>query len=361
MANFCTLGSLLGILNDIMIVAKSLSLVRIMAWTAGHIIWLLLASTGIALLYRFGYIEVALPWTPISVIGTAVAFYIGFKNNQSYDRMWEARKIWGGIVNDSRTWGMQIDGYVTDQFSASPIASAELQAIKKRLIYRHIAWLYTHRNQLLAPTVWEHISQRGATAHKADFYQRRFGVGLVEKEAAEFKLENYVDPKDAPRLAAAKNTATQLVNAQSRDLTELRAQGIIDDFRHTQLMTTLRSFYALQGKNERIKKFPLPRQYANMSRYFVAIFLFLLPFSMIPALMELGQYGFELSVLITALIGWVYVMMEVVGDYSENPFQGMAHDIPMLSLCRTIEIDLREMLNETDLPAPIAAKQHVLM
>lgn len=123
----------------------------------------------------------------------------------------------------------------------------------------------------------------------------------------------------------------------------------------------LRGFYTLQGKNERIKKFPLPRQYANMSRYFVGIFIILLPFSMIPELMKLGEWGFWSSILITALIGWVYVMMEVIGDYSENPFQGMANDIPMLSLCRVIEIDLREMLGETELPPSIQAKEGVLM
>jgi putative membrane protein len=98
-----------------------------------------------------------------------------------------------------------------------------------------------------------------------------------------------------------------------------------------------------------------------MSRYFVGIFIFLLPFTMIPELIGLGEWGFWLSIPITALIGWVYVMMEVVGDYSENPFQGMANDIPMLSLCRVIEIDLREMLGETDLPPAIEARKGILM
>ena len=85
------------------------------------------------------------------MIGTAVAFFVGFKNNQAYDRMWEARKIWGGLVNDSRTWGMQIDGYITNTFNKD-ISSNELKEIKKRLIHRHIAWLYIHRSQLLVPT-----------------------------------------------------------------------------------------------------------------------------------------------------------------------------------------------------------------
>jgi putative membrane protein len=128
-----------------------------------------------------------------------------------------------------------------------------------------------------------------------------------------------------------------------------------------EMMQGLSDFYDHQGKCERIKKFPLPRQYANMSRIFIGIFIFLLPFSMIPELMKLGDWGFWLSIPVTALIGWIFVTMEIVGDYSENPFQGMANDIPMLSLCRTIEIDLREMLGETELPEAIKPKKGILM
>lgn len=169
-------------------------------------------------------------------------------------------------------------------------------------------------------------------------------------------------PKDEyERLINNANTATHIINEQSRDLQKLRELGVIEDFRHMELTTTLKGFYTLQGKNERIKKFPLPRQYANMSRIFVWIFIGLLPFSMVPELMKLGSIAVWASIPVTALIGWVYVMMEVIGDYSENPFMGMANDIPMLSLCRTIEIDLREMLGETELPPVIESKKGILM
>jgi len=82
---------------------------------------------------------------------------------------------------------------------------------------------------------------------------------------------------------------------------------------------------------------------------------------MISEFAKIGQYGVWLSVPFTIIIGWVYLMMELVGDYTENPFEGMGNDIPMLSLCRTIEIDLKEMLRETDLPPVIEAKNGVLM
>ncbi len=344
-----------------MVISKGISISNLLKWTGPHIIWLLVLMGGVATAYEFGWIRFSIPWLPVSVIGTAVAFYVGFKNNQAYDRMWEARKIWGGIVNDSRTWGMMVDGFVTNQFSNETAGEKEISGIKRRLIYRHIAWLYAHRSQLLVATPWEHISQGGHIGRTAKRYQDQFGIGLVDDEVTRLELGQFLPKNEHDRLVGAVNTATQIVNEQSRDLTKLREKGLIDDFRHMEMENVLRSFYELQGKNERIKKFPLPRQYANMSRYFVGIFITLLPFTMIPELMGLGDWGFWLSIPIAALIGWVYVMMEIVGDYSENPFQGMANDIPMLSLCRTIEIDLREMLGEKDLPPQIKSKKGVLM
>jgi len=343
-----------------MIVSKGVSFIKIIQWSWVHIIWLLLFSSGIASLYYFNILKITIPWLPISVIGTAVAFFVGFKNNQAYDRMWEARKIWGGLINDSRTWGMQIDGYITNTFNKD-ISSEEIKEIKKSLIHRHIAWLYIHRKQLLVPTNWEHINQSGLVAKKARGYQKKFGIGLVEDDVEGIKLSELVSSEELDRLVKTKNIATQMINEQSQELTKLREKGVIDDFRHVELMQVLSNFYHLQGKNERIKKFPLPRQYANTSRYFVGIFLLLFPFSMIPELMAIGEVGFWISIPITALVGWVYVMMELVGDYTENPFQGMANDIPMLSLCRTAEIDLREILNESNLPDPIKAKKNILM
>jgi len=344
-----------------MIVTKNISFVRLMKMTGHHFLWLIPLMGSIATLYHFNLITFKIPWIPVSVIGTAVAFYVGFKNNQSYDRLWEARKIWGGIVNDSRTWGLMVDGFVTNQFTKDDVSDQELKHIKKRLVYRHIAWLYAHRSQLLVATSWEHIAQSGHIGRAAKEYQRKFGVGLIDDEETRSSLNTFLEPGEHDRLINAVNTATQIVNEQSRDLTQLRNDGLIDDFRHMEMVNVLRALYGLQGKNERIKKFPLPRQYANMSRYFVGIFIAFLPFSMVPEMMDVGQLGFWLSVPVVALIGWVYVAMELVGDYSENPFSSMANDIPMLSLCRAIEIDLREMLGETNLPPAVEAKKGVLM
>ena len=258
---------------------------------------------------------------------------------------------------------MGYDGrrFITNLFTDENIDDKGIKETRRRLIYRHIAWLYAHRSQLLVSTSWEHASQGGHIGKTAKYYQKKFGIGLIDDEVTRIELKMFLPEEEHDRLVGSVNTATQIINEQSRDLTRLREKGIIEDFRHMEMMNVLSGFYTLQGKNERIKKFPFPRQYANMSRYFIAILICLMPFSMIPELMKLGEWGFWISIPVSALIGWIYIMMETVGDYSENPFQGMANDIPMLSLCRTIEIDLREMLGEKDLPPPVEPKNDILM
>lgn len=343
-----------------MIASKNTKGITLLRWSGHHVVWLTVLAAAVAFAYHFNLFTVSIPWLAVSVIGTAVAFYVGFKNNSAYDRMWEARKIWGGIVNSSRSWGMQVDGFLTSQFSDKEIASPEINKVKQRLVYRHIAYLYALRDQLLIPTSWEHVSQTGKVSELAKKY-RKYGVGMFTDETENSKFTKFLPSEEIERLSNYKNTATQIINEQSRDLTEARENNMIDDFRHMQMSKTLSDFYEHQGKCERIKKFPLPRLYANLSRIFVGIFIFLLQFSVLPEILKIGDWGLPLAILVTALIGWVYLMMELAGDYTENPFQGMANDIPMLSLCRVIEIDLREMLGETDLPDPIEAIDDILM
>ena len=344
-----------------MLVIKDIDFITLIKVRGKNMIWLLAFMGLIAILYHFEIITIKIPWLPVSVIGTAVAFYVGFKNNQAYDRMWEARKIWGGIINDSRAWGMMVDSFITNLFTDNKKSQAEIHEIKKRLIYRHIGWIYAHRSQLLIPTQWENKSLVDKGTKSSDYQRKKFGVGLVDDESTRSDLKFFLPESEHDRLIENVNTATQIINEQSRELAELREEHIIDDFRQMHLEDILRSFYELQGKNERIKKFPLPRQYAHMSRIFVGIFILLLPFSMIPELSKLGNYAIWLSIPLCALIGWVYVMMDIVGENTANPFQGLIYDIPMMSLCRTIEIDLREMLGEKDLPPSIKAKNGVLM
>ncbi|MEL6652841.1 MAG: bestrophin family ion channel [Bacteroidota bacterium] len=345
-----------------MYVEKNFKLKGIIRFTWVHIVWMTAWVSLVTILYEMEWVRVSIPWLPLSVIGTAVAFYVGFKNNQAYSRLWEARKIWGAIVNSSRAWGSTIKAFVDGHFSQLSISQEEVHGIHQTLIYRHIAWLYSLRSQLLIPTSWEHISSRNAHMRRyTEARAKRFGLGLFGDDPTVEHLQKYLPESEYERLINYKNTATQIIDQQAQHLKELHHQGLIDDFRHMELQKILYDFYVHQGKCERIKKFPLPRQYGSASFIFVGIFIFLLPFGMVSEFQKLGAGGAWLAIPFSVLVGWVYLFMELVGDYSENPFEGLGNDIPMLALSRTIEIDLLEMLGETELPEGIKAKRGVLM
>ena len=345
-----------------MFVRKNFSLSNVLHFSGVHIIWLTLWFSLVVIVYELTHFELMrIPLLPLTIIGTAVAFYVGFKNNQAYDRLWEARKIWGAIVNSSRAWGSTVKAFVTDYFSEENLSEDELYSIKKRLIYRHIAWLYCLRSQLLIPTEWEHINQGKQAKKLVEKRRKKFGVGLLDDEITEKELHLFLPENEYEPLINYKNSATQIIDYQSQELKSLRDKNIIEDFRHMELQNILNDFYVHQGKAERIKKFPLPRQFGGMSLVFVGIFIFLLPFGMLGTFHDASHHGVWLTIPLGVLVSWVYLSMELVGDYSENPFEGTGNDIPMHSLCRVIEIDLREMLGEKDLPPAVQSKNGVLM
>ena len=164
---------------------------------------------------------------------------------------------------------------------------------------------------------------------------------------AEFLIQTEIDD-----LNTRKNRATHLIKNQSKEISELHKIGLVDNFRHMEFKNLFEELYTLQGKSERIKNFPLPRQYASISYYFVMLFTILVPFSMLGAF-EANDWHIFLAIPFSMMVSWVFFTMEKIGDYSENPFEGTGNDVPITSLSRTIEIDLRDMLDEKDLPKPI--------
>lgn len=189
--------------------------------------------------------------------------------------------------------------------------------------------------------------------------RERAGVGMIKEPLNEAQKGRYF--RDRAALEGAVNKATQLIRMQGEDLAALGESGLLHPLKQVEMQRMLNMLYDEQGKAERIKRFPFPRQYANMSFVFMCIFIVLLPFGMVEAFAQLSGYGVWLTIPIGTLVGWIYVVMELVGDYSENPFEGLTTDIPMLSLCRSIEIDLLQMVGEKDLPEPIGPMNDVLI
>jgi len=296
-------------------------------------------------------LDLSIPFQPLSVIGIAVAFYIGFKNNASYDRFWEGRKIWGGIVNYSRTWGNQVLSYVTDRVAKGDITAKELFEIRKKMIYRHVAWLNALRHNLRKPSAF---GLKHAKAVKSLLPQS------AERKNWDEEVGGFLCDEEYDYLIERKNVPTHIIRHQGEHLKELMEKGLIEDFRHMDMMSTMEEFYNLQGKCERIKNTPFPRQYAYFSKIFTWIFILLLPFGMVGEFAEMGHTFTWLTIPFCVLISWIFITMEIVGDNSEDPFENFVNDVPMTALCRTIEIDLREMLGETDLPPKITPVNDVL-
>ncbi len=339
-----------------MIVRKTVSLKGILSFAGHHLIWLSAYMVLVTVLYKFaGWHWLSIPWLPVSLVGTAVAFYVGFKNNQSYDRVWEARKVWGCIVNSSRSWGVTIDAYIQNK----DLSDTETREIKSQLVYRHIAWMYTLREQLLVPTQWEHVSLKRQFGKIAALRREKYGVGQFSDYLNETQREKYFSGQS--HWKTAPNQATEIIHIQSQQLAKLQEQGTLEILRQIEMQKLINEFYDHQGKLERIKKFPLPRQYANLSFIFNCLFIFLLPFGIVGEFAKLGEGMVWFTIPIAVIVGWIYVVMELIGDYSENPFEGLGTDIPMLSICRTIEIDLLRMLGESDLPKPIQPVNDILM
>ena len=316
-------------------------------WTRQSLyIFIVLDSIPVALFYFLGWEWVVIPWQPISIVGIAVAFYLGFKNNSSYERLWEARKIWGGIVNNARSFTVMSRDFVTNEHALEKKSEKELTKIHKTIVHRHIAWMYAMTLQLRQIKEWEHDGKEDTS------FRTMLGLGHNGKNFE--SLKSYLSEEEYEYINRKGNKASHILSLQSKHLLELKKAGLIEDFRHMELEKMVVEMYTLQGQSERIKNFPFPRQYATANFFFVVIFLLLLPFGMLSVFSNLySDHMIWLTVPFTVLASWVFWMMEMIGEYSENPFEGLYNDVPITSMARSIEIDIRQMLEEDDLPENI--------
>ncbi|MEM8969109.1 MAG: bestrophin family ion channel [Bacteroidota bacterium] len=309
------------------------------------VLWSVIVTTVYVALLKQG-IDVSIPFLPLSTIGIAVAFYIGFKNSQSYDRFWEGRKIWGGIVNYSRTWANQVLTYLPNLPTDSTLSSLHTE-----LIYRHLAWINALRIQLRRTTILD----RKNLSYVPDLRLKN------DRECQDY-IRTFLTDDEYIEVMQKANTATHLVKNQGKALRELIQQERLDAYRQVNMMQTLEELYNLQGKCERIKNTPFPRQYAFFSTVFVWIFVILLPFGLVSEFGKMSNSSvIWLTVPFSVLISWIFATIETVGDNSEDPFENYINDVPMTALCRTIEIDLKQLLGETEMPPKIQPVDDILL
>lgn len=328
---------------------RRFSLSEVVYWTRRDIfIFSLMSFIPTAIYFFFDVKWLVIPWVAIALVGTAAAFVVGFKNTQTYNRTWEARQIWGSIINTSRAWGIL----------ARDTVKADKQEIHT-LIYRHIAWLTALRYQMREPRVWENM-QLKSNKEYARFFKIAEHTIPIEDE-----LKKYLSAEELKYILSKKNRATQIISLQSKYISRLKDEGRISEFDFIELEKTLTLLYDHQGRSERIKNFPYPRQFATINQMFIRLFVGILPFGILQEFGKLtpsfGEWFIWLTVPTSLIVGWVFYLMERIGEATENPFEGSANDVPITNISRTIEIDLREMLDETDIPAPVTPQNNILL
>ncbi|TAF32464.1 MAG: hypothetical protein EAZ57_08620 [Cytophagales bacterium] len=288
----------------------------------------------------------AIPFLPIGTIGTAVAFFLGFKNNQAYDRLWEARRLWGGMTNTSRMFCYTLLALLSDKDANT----------MRDILFRHLSYVNVLRLQLRRHIAWAttQFAQHRSFVSDADELQD-FHEGLKEILTRNNKTQYY------DLLSRLNNPAAAFIKTQIDCITQLKRKGVIDDYEHSDLLKHLNEFLNLQGGCERIKTTPLFRQFSIFSRIFVKLFILLLPFGLLKDLASIATWGVWLCVPFCMLISWVFFTMEQIGEYSENPFDNSINDIPISSITRNIEIDILEMLGEKNIPSKINPQNDILL
>ncbi len=320
------------------------SLREILLWTRRDIFLFALLASVPVLLELGGVPLPTVPWQPIAVLGTAVAFVTGFKSNAAYGRLWEARQIWGGIVNTSRTWALHVRDFNLGD---------EASDVTRRLVDRQIAWFTALRHQLRQEREWE------AQKLKHNMEYRRNTFSVPEHDATlETDLAPLLSEADLGHVLSLNNRATGVLDLQSAELRELAREGALSEYRHVELARLIQDLFDLQGRSERIKNFPYPRQFATLNLIFVWLFILLVPFGLHSAL-EPGWTWLTLP--FTLVLAWVFHTMDKIGSVSENPFEGGANDVPISAMSRGIEIDLRALRGDADLPEPAAPQRNILM
>ena len=364
---------------------RKFPLLGMVKWTRRDTyIFIIIGVVPVFMYKGLGLYWLHLPWLPIGVVGTAVAFIVSFKNNASYDRLWEARKIYGGIVNASRSFTLMVNDFISNKHAETPLSEEELFKIRKEMVLRHVAWMTSLRHALRQHKPWE-VSR----VHKSDQeYMSKIEVKEWKYSLAE-ELEGYVSDAEKEEILSKKNKQTACLNLQSRHLKKLLDAGLIENFRHMEMQNMLTELFTLQGKVERIKNFPYPRQFATLNYLFVWIFIILLPLGMmhefeeigmkvvdaihehmkvhsspIHAIVEyVGMYFIWFTVPFTVIVSWIFHTMERIGETTENPFEGNSNDIPITTMSRGIEIDIRQMINDDPdlIPGPIEPQFNIQM
>lgn len=269
------------------------------------LIYVLIVSLSV-LLFTNRY-QIHLPEMPLTIpafIGTAISILLSFKLSQSYDRWWEARKVWGAIVNDSRSFALQLNTLT---------AKGNEETIKK-IAFRQIAWCYSLGQSLR-------------------------GLNPLEN------MDKFISTEDIEEIKQHNNKPFALLQLHGKDIRALKDSNQLDIFSQVQLDSTLVRLCDAQGKSERIKSTVFPVTY----RLFLHAIIYLFVVTLAVSLKNVAGF-FEIPLLL--LISAAFFLLEKSAAHMQDPFENRPTDTAVTAIARTIEINIKQLLKEKEIPQP---------
>ena len=250
---------------------------------------------------------VRLPALPLAVVGGALGIFMSFRTNSAYDRWWEGRKLWGRLINSSRHWCSQVLSYLGPDDAPNEV--------QQTLVRRHILYVHVLRCLLRA-----------------------------QDPTADADVQAFTDDEGLDAIGRSSNATHLLLNQQMAAVQAETQAGRLDALRLQLFDQTIFELLNIQGGCERIKKTPFPRGYVFVANRLIVAFGFLFPLGIVE---HLGWFSIPVSVLVCMS----FLLISEVGRVLEDPFTLFWPALPLFALSKTIEINLRERLGETDLPA----------
>ncbi|MCB0645485.1 MAG: hypothetical protein KDC49_02410 [Saprospiraceae bacterium] len=300
-----------------MIIKRNFNPLRVLQYVQVELGFAVVVSTLVFVFYHHGFMTATIPFSITAILGSALAIFIAFRNNSSYGRWWEARTLWGGIINSSRVLARLIITFSDSHAHQQNYDRARSEKFKKALVYQVIAWVHALRLHLRNQENWS-------------------------------ELKRFLDEEAFEQVDKANNKPNFIQLLSGRMIYDAMSNGTLGGFDSFQMEGQLLALANYQGGCERIKNTPLLRQYDYFTRLFLFTFMLLLPFSLIGDFTKM-QIGY-LIIPVSVLVSFVFSIIGKVGEVNEDPFENRITDVPLTALCNTVERDLREMLGEMDLP-----------
>lgn len=310
-----------------MIVKRNFNPIKVIEYVKTELAVSAIIAILVYVLHKQQIIQVIMPFSIAAILGSALAIFIAFRNNSAYSRWWEARTLWSGITNASRVLARLIITF-TDSHAHQPnYDKNRSDAFKKEMVYLTIAWVQALRLHLRNKDNWS-------------------------------ELQKYFNTTNFEQCKTTQNKPNFIQMLMGKKIYEAMANGTLGGFDSFQMEGQLLALANYQGNCERIKNTPLLRQYNYFTKLFLYTFMLLLPFTLIGDFAKLNIA--YLMPAIALVISFVFAVIGKVGEVNEDPFENKITDVPLTAICNNIEIDLREMLGENNLPEKAAVKNGYL-